>query len=95
MSLALKNTGTSGLFTIGNTDLVHITKIMGDKSSCTLTMILQFLSTDYDKMKDNCTKQIHFPPLLIQPMILMEKISKYNTTDRLRKGEYLNFVCYS
>lgn len=62
MSLALKNTGTSGLFTIGNTDLVHITKIMGDKSSCTLTMILQFLSTDYDKMKDNCTKQIHFPP---------------------------------
>lgn len=35
---------------------------MGDKSSCTLTMILQFLSTDYDKMKDNCTKQIHFPP---------------------------------
>lgn len=62
MSLALKNTGTSGLFTIGNTDLVHINKIMGDKSSCTLTMILQFLSTDYDKMKDNCTKQIHFSP---------------------------------
>lgn len=27
MSLALKNTGTSGLFTIGNTDLVHITKL--------------------------------------------------------------------
>lgn len=44
MSLALKNTGTSGLFTIGNTDLVHIKKIMGDMSSCTLTMILQFLS---------------------------------------------------
>lgn len=44
MSLALKNTGTSGLLTIGNTDLVHIKKIMGDKSSCTLTMILQFLS---------------------------------------------------
>lgn len=61
MSLALKNTGTSDLFTIGNTDLVHIKKIMGEKSSCTLT-ILQFLSTDYDKMKDNCTKQIHFSP---------------------------------
>lgn len=29
MSLALKNTGTSGLFTIGNTDLVHIKKNYG------------------------------------------------------------------